>query len=132
MEEEQQKPQEKVKEVHHYHYKEKKVRFKPGRLFAGILVIMIGIFLLMSKMGLVEVNMELGIWDLWPVIVILIGLSMMSFRGFLGILVGVVVALVAAVIVFSILFGHLNITGDKWNDLQFEFEFSTNEIFNNK
>ena len=79
--EQQQRPQEKacpvrggasngVKEVHHYHYKEKKVWFSPGKLFAGILVVLLGVFLLLSNMGLVQVNMKLSVWELWPVLLI--------------------------------------------------------------
>lgn len=130
-EEQQQRPQEKVKEVHHYHYKEKKVRLGPGRIFAGILIVLIGLFLLGSKIGLVQLNMQLDVIDIWPVLVIFVGLTMISFRGFLGILIGIIMAVVAAIVVFSMLFGHLNVTGTNWDDWDFKFEISSNEVFEN-
>lgn len=131
-EEQQQRPQEKVKEVHHYHYKEKKVWFSPGRLFAGILVVLIGMLLLASKMGFLQVDMQFGLFDGWPILVILIGLSMVSFRGFLGILIGIILALLAAVVVCLILFGRLEIDGNSWRDFEFKLEFSSEEIFQPK
>jgi len=132
MEEEQQRPQEKIKEVHHYHHeKGRRARLGPGRIFVGILVVLIGLFLLGSKIGLVQLNMQLDILDIWPVLVIFIGLTMISFRGFLGILIGITMAMVAAIVVFLMLFGHLNVNGTNWDDWDFKFEISSNEVFQN-
>ena len=132
MEEEQQRPPEKVKEVHHYHYKEKKVWFSPGRLFAGILVVLVGVLLLAGKMGLITVDMQFGLFDIWPILVILIGLSMVSFRGFLGAFIGIVIALLAAVVVCLVLFGNLEVEGSSWRDFEFKLEFSSEAIFQSK
>jgi len=141
--EEQQRPQEKphpvkdessigAKEVHHYHYKEKKIWFSPARLFAGILVVLVGVLLLAGKMGLITVDMQLGLFDIWPILVILIGLTMISFRGFIGALIGIVIALLAAVVVCLVLFGNLEIKGSSWRDFGFKLEFSSQEIFQPK
>lgn len=130
--EEQQRPPEKVKEVHHYHYKEKKVWQRTGRLFAGILVVLVGVLLLAGKMGLIKVDIQFGLFDAWPILVILVGLSMLSFRGFLGAFIGIVIALIAAVIVCLILFGSLHIEGDSWKNWKFNLEFSSQEIFQPK
>jgi len=131
-EEQQQRPQEKIKEVHHHHYKEKKVWFSPGRLFAGILVVLVGMLLLAGKMGILAVDMQFGLLDIWPILVILIGLSMVSFRGFLGALIGIVIALIAAVVVCLVLFGNLEVAGDNWRDFEFKLEFSSEAIFQQK
>ena len=133
MREEQTIPKEKIKETHYYHYdKEKKVVFRANKLFLGALTAFIGVFLLMDKFGFARINLKIGLWDLWPILIILVGLSMFNFRSFIGIFFGIIVSLSMAIIVAMILFGHLEVQGESLKDLSFHLTFSAEKTINNK
>lgn len=57
-----------------------------GSVFWGLLIILIGTLLLLKNFNIINVNL-LGLWRLWPVLIIGLGLSMLSLRGWLGALV---------------------------------------------
>ena len=50
-----------------------------GKLFWGLLLILIGGLLLAKNLGLVSVSLS-NIWNLWPLIIVGAGLSVLSFR----------------------------------------------------
>ncbi len=54
---------------------EKKISFFNGKVFAGIVIIAIGIILLLGTLGL---DMDISIGDFWPVILIAIGIKIMA------------------------------------------------------
>lgn len=68
--------------------------FNIGRFFVGLAIIFFGLALLAQNAGWVNINtLNLSWSNLWPVFLILIGLSMLSSRGVIGTVVGILFAL---------------------------------------
>ena len=63
-----------------------------GAIFWGLLFVLIGILLLLNNFGIIEVNLS-NIWQLWPVVIIGIGLSVLSPRGWLWGIISVILML---------------------------------------
>ncbi|MFH1366526.1 MAG: DUF5668 domain-containing protein [Patescibacteria group bacterium] len=94
-----------VKEVHYHHHYEKKRNWDLGRFFWALILLFAGVAFLGNNFGWFSVNMD-NIWRFWPVILIIIALSMLTRRGIMGtIFGGIVVVLIVAGIVLSIIFG---------------------------
>ena len=70
-----------------------------GSIFWGLLFVLVGTLLLLDNLGIVKVNLW-NVWELWPVIIIGIGLSFLSLRGWLSALISLVaiVALLGLVV----------------------------------
>jgi len=83
---------------------ENRKNFTPGKFFLGLLVVIIGLVLLARNAGWIRTDLYLSFWKLWPIIIILIGLSLISFRGWFGALIGVIFALILAGLVLFIIF----------------------------
>lgn len=71
--------------------------FSMGRVFVGTILILIGLAYLLDSLGIWDVNIALK-WDyLWPVLIILLGLSMLSGRGLFSMVTGLLFTILAAV-----------------------------------
>lgn len=105
--ESEQKPKEIIKEIHHHHYKES--RFNFGRLLFGLLIIIIGLVFLAQSAGWLN-KIDFDWWQLWPVLIIFFGLSILSGRGWISAAIGVVVTLIVLGIVALLVFGNFNLT----------------------
>lgn len=67
--------------------------FNIGRFFVGLIVIIFGLILLAQNAGWVDLHtLNLNWANLWPVFLILIGLSMLSSRGWVGTIIGILFA----------------------------------------
>lgn len=66
-------------------------RWNIGSVFWGLLFVLVGVLLLLGNLGLVAINLA-NIWQLWPMLIIGAGLSLLSLRGWLGGLVSFVAA----------------------------------------
>ena len=53
---------------------EKKVSFLSGKIIVGILIIAAGVLLLMGTLGY---DLDIDLWDFWPLILIAIGIKIM-------------------------------------------------------
>lgn len=53
-----------------------------GRLFWGLLLVLIGVLIILNNFQIVNVNWG-NLWRLWPMIIIVAGLSMLSLKGWL-------------------------------------------------
>lgn len=79
-----------------------------SRFFWALILFFIGVAFLGQNFGWFEINLA-NIWRFWPVILIIIALSMLAKRGIMGtIFGGIVVILIVAGIVMSIVFGGSN------------------------
>ncbi len=74
-----------------------------GSVFWGLLFILVGVLLLLDNLGVVEVNFS-NIWQLWPVLIVGTGVSMLSLRGWLGgIVTFILVAATLGLVGFAVL-----------------------------
>lgn len=58
-------------------------RWNIGKIFWGLLFVLVGGLILLSNLGFVTLTLD-NIWQLWPVLIIGVGLSILSLRGWLG------------------------------------------------
>jgi hypothetical protein len=84
--------EEKVREVHHHHYHHRP-GFNFGKLLLGLIVVGFGLVFLARNMGWLPYDLRIDWSFFWPIAVILIGLSLMSGRGWFSLLIGIVVTL---------------------------------------
>lgn len=64
-----------------------------GGVFWGLFIILIGVLLLLENFKIVDVNFA-NLWRLWPVLIIGLGLSLLSLRGWFGALVSFLAAVI--------------------------------------
>ncbi len=98
-----QEPKEIIKEIHHHHYEEKH-RFNFGRFLFGMIILVVGLAFLAKEAGWTDFQINLNWNYIWPFIIIIIGLSLVSFRGWLGGLIGGLVTLLVVSFVLIIIF----------------------------
>ncbi len=82
-----------------------------GGVFWGSLLMLIGGLLLLGNLGVMDVNFA-NLWQLWPVLVIGAGASLLALRGWVGALVSVLlmVALFVLVVAVTVKNSFLNIS----------------------
>ncbi len=68
--------------------------WKIGRIFWGLLFVLIGLLILASNSGLVSLNW-FNLWRLWPLFIIMIGMSILTIQGWAGRLLAVVIVVLA-------------------------------------
>ncbi len=83
--------EEKIREIHHHHYRNRGFNF--GRLLFGLIVIMFGLAFLARNAGWLPYDISVDWSLLWPIAVILVGLSLMTGQGWASLVIGVVVTL---------------------------------------
>lgn len=90
--------------------------FNFGRLFWGLLIIVVGIIYFVQNSGLVPLNFSLEWWQLWPTLIIGLGLSLLSSRGIISTLTGMIITLLAlGLVVFSFVFNQSAIPASSQN-----------------
>lgn len=88
-----------------------------SRLFWGLLLVLIGVLFILSNFGIATVNWS-HLWRLWPLIIIMAGLSMLSLRGWLWRVVSFIAIISAmALIVWVAIFQSLPIQKSDSNNL---------------
>lgn len=81
-------------------------KFNFGKIFLGLLLIFLGIILLGETSGLYQIR--INIWQFWPVILVLIGLSLLTAEWKTSSIIAAVVILVVLIIMgVSIYYGSL-------------------------
>ena len=74
-----------------------------GAIFWGLLFVLIGVLLLLNNFGIIEVNLS-NTWQLWPVVIIGIGLSVLSPRGWLWGIISVILTIaMLGLVVFAVI-----------------------------
>lgn len=101
------KSEESTKEIHHHHWHEHR-GFNLGRFLFGLAVVVIGLAYLAKTTGWMNFNIDINWANLWPLIIILIGLSLVSFRGWLGAIFGIIIALAVLALASFLIFGSAN------------------------
>lgn len=101
-----------VKEVHHHHYKR---GFNPGSMFFGLLIIVVGVAFLGRNAGWFDFSFQVDWNVIWPVILILVGLSFFNRRGWVsGVIGGVITVIVVGLVAWAVFGGtaHRETTTD--------------------
>jgi hypothetical protein len=81
------------KQDEHDRYKARHDSFA-GKLFWGLLFILIGGLFLASNFGVVKVHFD-NVWKLWPLVIVVIGLSILSVRNIIWRIVSVVIVILS-------------------------------------
>ena len=104
--------EERGNEIHHHHYyysreaRHRAMNF--GQLFFGLLLLFFGIAYLVNVLGLSEFNFTITWGLVLPILAVAAGLSLISFRGWIGGLIGLILVLVLASIVLFMSFAPVN------------------------
>lgn len=69
-----------------------KKKYRSGSIFWGITFIIVGTLFLLDNLGILSVHFA-NIWQLWPILIIGAGVSMLSLRGWLSGILAVLLAL---------------------------------------
>jgi hypothetical protein len=85
--------------------------FNFGRILLGLILVLIGGIYFLKTTGLVDIQLNIDIWQLWPLLIVFVGLSMMNLRGWLGILIGVIIAVMIIGALFLAFFYKGNLRG---------------------
>lgn len=94
-----------------YHHKEPTFNF--GKLFLGIILLVLGMAYFMKVIGLANIDININLWQLWPLFVIFIGLSMLSRKDIFSNITGITVTLMVLGIFFLTIFGYLKFTDNR-------------------
>lgn len=81
-------------------------KFDFGNLFWGLLLLFIGSMFLLDNLNIVDFQFS-NLWRLWPLLIVAAGVSLLSLKGWLGIIVtgALVVLMIGTVVLVSL--GHL-------------------------
>jgi len=98
---------EKVKEVHYHYYQHKKERFNFGRFVFGLLVMVAGLLLLAHLTGWLVLDWSgFNFNYLWPILIIIAGLSLLSRGGWLATLIAIFTTIFVLTVVGAIIIGR--------------------------
>jgi hypothetical protein len=101
-----------TREIHHHHYHEHHHGFNLGRFLLGFVIVVVGLVYLAKTTGWINLNINFDWANLWPLLIIFIGLSLISFRGWVGAIIGILVTLIVLGIVALLVF---NVVAPGWN-----------------
>ena len=82
-----------------------------GSVFWGILLIALGALFLLENLDIVQLHLE-NVWQLWPLLIVGVGVSLLNLKGALGVIVNVL--LIAAVLGLAVI-GVTNESGLRLN-----------------
>lgn len=69
-----------------------------GRFFLGFFIVLVGLVLLLNSLNIFVLNINL--WNLWPVLIIFVGLSFFNSKNMFSIILGVVVTVLSIIMLF--------------------------------
>lgn len=72
-----------------------------GGFFLGVVIILVGLAILLYNLGLIKIGFN--VWNLWPLILVLIGLSMLDRKSIVSTFVGIL-AILATIFIVSLAF----------------------------
>ncbi|MBN1299624.1 MAG: hypothetical protein JW995_00250 [Melioribacteraceae bacterium] len=98
---------------------------KSGQIFWGVFLLSIGALILLNRYDLINVSWSF-VWDLWPVILILWGLAIITRETFLKPLVTVLTALFVAAVLYGFFY---NIVDDIDDHNGWSIDFSDSRTF---
>lgn len=78
-----------------------------GKIIWGTVLVSLGVILLLANFGVLSIDWS-AIWQLWPIAIIVAGLSVMALRGWIGVVVSIVAAVVIVGLMLLVLTGNAN------------------------
>lgn len=102
--ESEERPKETIREIHHHHYHEKISGFSFSRLLVGVLIICVGLAFLGHSLGWFTANFNW--WNLWPIVIIIVGLLFLTGRGWISAIIGIAVTLLVIGVIALLIFGN--------------------------
>lgn len=69
-----------------------------GRFFLGFFIVLVGIIFLLNSLNIFLLN--INFWNIWPVLIIFIGLSFFNSKNLLSMLLGVIVTMLSMIMLF--------------------------------
>jgi len=114
-------PKEIIREFHYYN---KNYNF--GKIFLGVILIFIGLFFMANNMGWIPVKIELNIWQLWPVAVIFIGLSMLKVHNWFSAMLGTILTLLIIAVLGVMIFGTFDLKSKQTTETPIAIETDLN------
>lgn len=97
---------------------------KPKHVFWGLFLVLLGTLILLSNFSVINIHLG-AIWKLWPVVIILWGVSYIFNNNYVKILFAGVSAVILALVIFSAGQSFLNIFNK-----DIDVEFSNDENYN--
>ena len=101
--------QEQERQIHNHYYqihKGSEVNF--GNVAFGITMVFLGFIYLAVNMGWLPATAKPDLWQLWPLLMIFVGLSMIKGKNFLSILVGTIITITVMAITTLLILGGPN------------------------
>jgi len=111
----------------------KKYRINLGKIFLGIIIISIGIIFLLTNLNIITIDTIIlieKILSFWPVLVIALGLSVLSGRGFITSIFGILFTIVLILFILRLFLGTNEVT--KIRIPNFKLQIENNDIFKDK
>jgi len=96
------------KEVHHHYYKTNPRRFDFGKLSLGLFLLLLGLLYLAKNTGWLNFNWEVNLWQLWPLLIIFAGLSLITGRTLASIFAGTILTLTVLTLSLILIAGQAN------------------------
>lgn len=81
-----------------------------GKFSLGLFLLIIGILYLAQNLGWLPIVMQFDLWQLWPMLLIFLGLSLISGRGWVPILAGSILTITVLIIVTIIITDRMTLT----------------------
>lgn len=69
-----------------------------GKLSLGLFLVIIGLLYLAYNFGWLPISIHFQLWDLWPMLLIFLGLSLISGRGWIPVLAGSILTMTVLLI----------------------------------
>lgn len=92
-------------EVHHHYYPIKPRNFNFGKLSLGLFLVVIGILYLAKNLGWLNIDFNFNLWQLWPLLIVFWGLSLLTGRTIASIFAGIILTLTVLAITFILVLG---------------------------
>lgn len=91
--------------IHHHYYPSKPKHFNFGKLSFGLFLIIVGLLYLAKNLGWLNLEFNLDLWRLWPLLIVFAGLSMLTSRNLASIFAGIVLTLTVLTITLIVILG---------------------------
>ena len=82
--------------------------FNFGKIFLGIILVIVGLIYLVQATDLIPVEININIWQLWPLLIVALGLALLTGRSWVTIVLGSIATVIVLGIIGIVLFGNVD------------------------